>query len=187
MKRFCAALGLILMFACLVCAGEDNSSGSPYFPVSQLKPGMKAVGRTIFEGGKAEEFGVEILGVLEGIPNPKRSLIIIRLSGPLAERTGVFAGMSGSPVFIDGKLLGAIAYAFPFTKEPIGAVTPIEDTLSVLKNGEGDKSGDTRPNVGVSFKDLVAASYAPQLDSAQLQPSFGLRPITIGPQAASVP
>src|SRR5438105_7232045 len=124
MKRVSTLLGLILMLAGLCLAADDKS---PFFPVDDLKPGMKAVGRTIFEGGKTEEFGVEILGVLRGTPAPGCSLIVVRLSGPLAERTGVFAGMSGSPVFIDGKLVGAISYAFPFSKEPIGMVTPIQD------------------------------------------------------------
>src|SRR5438552_18105001 len=102
MKRIGVLLGLILLLA-NVSRAADNKS--PFFPVEEIKPGMKAVGRTIFEGGKTQEFDVEILGVLQGTPAPGRSLIVIRLSGPLAERSGVFQGMSGSPVFIDARLV----------------------------------------------------------------------------------
>ena len=89
---------------------------------------MKGTGRTVFSGDRIEEFQVEILGVLENI-GPKQSLILGRLAGgPLAE-TGVLQGMSGSPVYIDGKLAGAVAMAFAFSKQPIAAIRPIEEML----------------------------------------------------------
>ncbi len=89
---------------------------------------MHGIGKTVFSGSRVEDFQVEILGVLENA-GPKQSLILARLSGgPLAE-TGVMAGMSGSPVYIDGRLAGAVAMAFAFSKEPIGAIRPIEDML----------------------------------------------------------
>src|SRR6478672_11077211 len=78
------------------------------FPLEDLRPGMKGTARTVFSGTEAQDFGVEVLGVIPGFPGPRQSAIIARLSGANAERTGVFAGMSGSPVFIDGKLVGAI-------------------------------------------------------------------------------
>src|SRR5262245_50807976 len=109
MKRISAVLGLILMLA---SAGWAADGKSPFFPVEEIKPGMKAVGRTIFQGGKTEEFEVEILGVLQGTPAPGRSLIVIRLSGPLAERSGVFQGLSGSLLFIKGRLVRVIATVF---------------------------------------------------------------------------
>src|SRR6188474_2039973 len=85
-------------------------------PLDQVKPGMVGVGRTVFEGTKIEDFRVEIIGVLENVA-PKQSIILARLTGGPLEKTGVIAGMSGSPVFIDGKLVGAVAYGFPFSKE----------------------------------------------------------------------
>jgi len=91
---------------------------------------MRGVGRTVFSGDRVEQFDVEILGVLENI-GPKQSLILARLSGGPLEKTGVLEGMSGSPVYLDGRLAGAIAMAFPFSKEPIAAIRPIEDILSV--------------------------------------------------------
>ena len=86
---------------------------------------MRGTGRTVFSGNKIEEFQVEILGVLDNI-GPKESLILGRLSGGPLEHTGVMQGMSGSPVYIDGKLVGAVAMAFPFAKDPIAGIRPIE-------------------------------------------------------------
>jgi hypothetical protein len=182
MKRVSAVLGLIFLLSGFAWAGDDKS---PFYPIEDLKPGMKAVGRTIFEGGKTQEFDVEILGVLQGTPAPGRSLVVIRLIGPLTERSGVFQGMSGSPVFIDGKLIGAIAYGFAFTKEPIGMITPIQDTLDVFKTGT---SSEERPNsVGLSFKEYAASTYSRELDLNSLQPTGALHPFPLGPQAASIP
>ena len=100
-----------------------------FFPLKDVRPGLHGVGRTVFEGNRIQEFQVEILGVLDNLA-PKQSIILARLSGgPLAE-TGVMQGMSGSPVYIDGKLLGAIALGFPFSKEPIAGIQPIEQMIA---------------------------------------------------------
>jgi len=89
---------------------------------------MRGTGRTVFNGNNVEDFNVEILGVLDNI-GPKESLILARLSGGPLEHTGVMQGMSGSPVYIDGKLIGAVAMAFPFAKDPIAGIRPIEAML----------------------------------------------------------
>jgi hypothetical protein len=89
---------------------------------------MRGTGRTVFNGSNVEDFNVEILGVLDNI-GPKESLILARLSGGPLEHTGVMQGMSGSPVYIDGKLIGAVAMAFPFAKDPIAGIRPIEAML----------------------------------------------------------
>jgi hypothetical protein len=103
-------------------------------PLSEVRPGMQGVGRTVFEGARVDEFGVRILGVLENAVGPRQSLILARLEGGPLARTGVIAGMSGSPVFVDGKLVGAVAYSFPFGKEPIAGITPIGDMLAAAQN-----------------------------------------------------
>src|SRR5215813_7075043 len=90
---------------------------------------MHGTGRTVFTGNRIDEFQVEILGVLENF-GPKENLILARLSGGPLEHTGVMQGMSGSPVYIDGKLAGAVALAFPFSKEPIAGIRPIADMLA---------------------------------------------------------
>ena len=86
------------------------------FPLSELKEGMRGTANTVFRGTRSEEFNVEILGIIPDWIGPKQDMIVGRLSGGQADRTFVFAGMSGSPVYIDGKLVGAISYSFPFAK-----------------------------------------------------------------------
>src|SRR5215831_16497423 len=94
-----------------------------YWQVDDVRPGMKGTGRTVMKGTKIETFDAVVLGVLKNT-SPGRDLVLCRLSGLDLEKTGIIAGMSGSPVTIDGKLLGAVAYAWPFGKEPIAGVTP---------------------------------------------------------------
>ena len=122
-----AFLTSLLLTPCLM-----SQEGLELFPLSQVQPGLKGVGKTIFEGNKIEEFQVEVLGVLKNALAPKRDIILARLSGGPLEKTGVIAGMSGSPVYVDGKLMGAVALSFPLSKEPIAGITPIEDMLSVV-------------------------------------------------------
>lgn len=101
-------------------------------PVSELRPGMKAVAYTVFEGVTPEPMDVEILGVLRNANGPKSDLILVRLRGAKPEYSGVVAGMSGSPVYVDGKLIGAVAYRVgQFSKEPIAGVTPIAQMMEI--------------------------------------------------------
>lgn len=97
-------------------------------PLSEVRAGMRGVGLTVFDGARRDEFDVEVLGVLRNVRGPRRDLIVARLAGgPLAE-TGVIQGMSGSPVYIDGRLVGAVSYALgSFPKEPIAGITPIAE------------------------------------------------------------
>jgi hypothetical protein len=106
------------------------SAQTPLFPLKDVRAGMRGVGRTVFSGSRIDEFQVEILGVLDNI-GPKQSLILARLSGGPLEHTGVLQGMSGSPVYLEGKLAGAVAMAFPFAKDPIAGIRPIEDMIKV--------------------------------------------------------
>ena len=104
------------------------------FPLKDIRAGQHGIGRTVFSGTRVEEFDVEILGVLENL-GPKESIILGRLKGGPLEHTGVMQGMSGSPVYIDGKLAGAVALSFPFSKDPIAGIRPIEDMLRVQPDG----------------------------------------------------
>ncbi len=99
-------------------------------PVSQIRRGMRGYGLTVFQGTKIEKFDLEVLGVLKQM-NTGGDLILVRIGGgPITKRgTGIIAGMSGSPCYISGKLIGAIAYGSGYAKEPIGMVTPIADML----------------------------------------------------------
>lgn len=126
-------------------------------PLDQVKAGMRGVGKTVFTGEQVEEFQVEILGVLKNIA-PGQSLILGRLEGEPLDKMGVPAGMSGSPVYLSGKLAGAIAYSFPFSTEPIAGIRPIHEMVGQL---EDDSLASTRS--GNSSKLLmVNAGEAPR-------------------------
>ncbi|MBN2199463.1 MAG: hypothetical protein JW747_06380 [Candidatus Aminicenantes bacterium] len=108
---------------------------TPILALSEVKPGLQGKGRSVFEGSRIEEFDAEILGVLPNVL-PKKSIILVRLKGRGLEDSGIIQGMSGSPVYVDGKLVGAVAYGFSFSKEPIAGLTPIEDMLSLSDQPE---------------------------------------------------
>lgn len=114
--------------AVALAAALCTSAQTGFLPLRDVKPGMRGVGRTVFSGDRIEEFQVEVLGVLDNV-GPKESLILARLSGGPLEHAGVMQGMSGSPVYIDGKLVGAVAMAFPFSKDPIAGIRPIQDMV----------------------------------------------------------
>lgn len=99
-------------------------------PLEQIKAGMKGKGKTVFKENIIEEFDVEILGILRNI-GPKRNIILAKLKGDILDRAGVISGMSGSPVYVEGKIIGAIAYGFPYAKEAIAGITPIGEMLSI--------------------------------------------------------
>src|ERR1019366_3907487 len=102
------------------------------FPLSQIKPGMKGEALTIFAGDQVEKFDLVVIGVMPNFLAPKESIILVQLTGPKVEHTGVVAGMSGSPVYIEGKLAGALSLKLgTFSKEPLAGVTPIENILSL--------------------------------------------------------
>jgi hypothetical protein len=121
---------LPVLLALLIFVAVGLQGQSRFFPVDELRPGMIATGRTVFEGDRLDEFKVHILGVLRNVIGTRRNLILAKLEGgPLAE-TGVIAGMSGSPVYIDGRLVGAVSYSLgQFSKEPIAGITPIEEMI----------------------------------------------------------
>ncbi len=103
-------------------------------PVSEVKAGMVGLGRTVFTGTAVEEFKAHILGVLENAMGPNRNLILARLEGGPLATTGVIAGMSGSPVYIDGRLIGAVSYSLgAFSREPIAGITPIDEMVDATR------------------------------------------------------
>ena len=120
-------------FGVQLLAAEKNSN---IFPLSEIRPGLKGVGKTVFQGNKVEEFQVEILGVLDNVA-PRQSAILAKLSGGPLENTGILAGMSGSPIYIDGKVVGAVSFSFPFSKDAIAGVTPIQQMIDIFNKPEG--------------------------------------------------
>lgn len=185
MNRFTSLLGalLIVAMASLAVAQQPVAAklnGPALFPLEDLRPGMKGTARTVFSGSETEEFGVEILGVLPGFPGPRQSAIIAKLTGANVEKTGVFAGMSGSPVYVDGKIVGAIAFSFPFSKEPIAGITPIKQMIELFNKGsehERVKPKEPRP---VSFAQLAGTDWKPNLPKPAVSAVSLLAPVSAG-------
>ena len=129
---------------------------------------MRGVAYTVFEGVKPEAMEVEVLGVLHNMNGPKGNIILVRLHGQKVEYTGVVAGMSGSPVYFDGKLAGALAFRIgEFSKEPIAGVTPIADMLeiSALDRSPAEETSAVKPSVNA----VAGKTAAPGEASAALR------------------
>src|ERR1700682_2057801 len=124
----------LLAFPAALCLGPSVASAqesNELLPLNQVRAGMQGYAYTIFGGEQVEKFDLEVIGVLDNFLGPKQSIILVQLKGPKVEHTGVVAGMSGSPVYLDGKLAGALSLKLGvFTKEPIAGVTPIQDVLN---------------------------------------------------------
>ncbi len=126
-----------------------------------IRPGMRGEVHTVYQGTHQERVPLEILGLAPGFAGPGRDIIVARLEGPLADKAGVVSGMSGSPVFIDGKLIGALSYRIgAFSREALAGITLIEDMLSI-------PSGETPAAVGT----MIAATA---ISPAEIAPLFGL-------------
>jgi hypothetical protein len=116
--------------AVLALSGAASIPSEEFYPSERAVAGTKAVARTVFTGDTIEEFPLEIIGRYPSFIGPGQDVILARLLGDRTAFTGVVAGMSGSPVYVDGRLLGALAYRLgTFTKEPIAGITPIEDMI----------------------------------------------------------
>jgi hypothetical protein len=157
-----------LFLAALALAPLQGST--PIMPLSEVKPGMVGVGRTVFEGTELKDFKVQIIGVLKNIQGPKRDLILARLEGDPVTQTGVAAGMSGSPVYINGRLIGAVGYSIgSFPKEAIAGITPIEEMKDATQMSTRRGTQQARVELPItpeSFASALRATYA------QLAPSF---------------
>jgi hypothetical protein len=132
-KLLCSTVLALLAFTVVLCLGPCASAqeSRETLPLSQVRPGMQGYAYTIFAGDQVEKFDLEVIGILDNFLGPRQSIILVQLKGPKVEHTGVVAGMSGSPVYLDGKLAGALSLKLGiFTKEPIAGVTPIQDVLN---------------------------------------------------------
>ncbi len=171
-------LAIVFAFLCLSSAAfAQTSSAGPissssnstetnkFLPLSEVREGMRGTARTVFRGTEPEEFSVEILGVVPGGIGPKQDMIVGRISGGQADRTAVFAGMSGSPVYINGKLIGAISYSFPFAKEAICGITPIDQMIAIFEKSEPKQIGGER--TAFSFSEIAAVEPELQLPFSQ--------------------
>jgi len=145
-------------------------------PLGDVKPGMVGIGRTVFEGTELEEFKAHIIGVLHNVQGPKRDLILARLEGGPLAKTGVAAGMSGSPVYIDGRLIGAVSYSIgAFPTEAIAGITPIAEMMDATEMSRRVTPQQARIELPITREGLTAALNATY---ARLAP-FANRPADI--------
>jgi hypothetical protein len=164
---------------CLALSPKGNAQASKTtetLPVSQIHAGMRGVAYTVFEGTKPEAMTVEVLGVLKNVNGPKGDVILVRLGGTKVEYTGVVAGMSGSPVYLDGKLAGAVAFRIgEFSKEPIAGVTPVAEMLEISAL---DRTPTVEPVVTKPALSSPSKSASPSADGVSFQDFANyLRPI----------
>jgi SpoIVB peptidase S55 len=173
---------------CVFALAAALHAAPAIFPLKDVHAGLHGVGRTVFSGTKIEEFQVDVLGVLENI-GPRESIILAKLRGGPLAATGVMQGMSGSPVYIDGKLLGAVALAFPMSKEAIAGIRPIEEMLRVDPESAARAKAPARRSVQagnqkleeiatpVSFSGFTAATldhFSKQLHDLGFDPRQGV-------------
>ena len=172
MKVRSLAVSLILAFLVI----SWPAASSRYMSVDEVRPGMIGIGRTVFQGDQIEEFKVHILGVLKNVSGPRRDMVLARLEGGPLASTGVIAGMSGSPVYVDGRLLGAVAFSLgQFSKEPIAGITPIQEMVDSAGPQVRRSPADTKIRVEMP---LTRESIISALRKAfaRLQEPFAQRP-----------
>ena len=173
-----AALGVAVVYGFLLSSltfAQDNKPVNT-FPLEKITAGMHGVAYTVFQGTTPEPMDVEVLGILKNANGPKGDIILVRLGGEKANYTGVVAGMSGSPVYFDGKLAGAVAFRIgEFSKEPIAGVTPISEMLEISSL---DTTPTSVPVQAKSLPSLTSKTSGPGMASVPVQ-SFAnyLRPI----------
>jgi hypothetical protein len=160
MRKVVLSLAALLCLAFANRVTAEDSHPLNIIPLDQIHAGMHGTALTVFEGIKPESMDVEVLGVMHNVNGPKGDIILVRLKGTKPEYTGVVAGMSGSPVYFNGKLAGALAFRIgEFSKEPIGGVTPIQEMLEI---NAGDRTVISRP-----------APSAPPTDNGATTPTSG--------------
>ncbi len=165
---------LIALLGTLPTDGPARAAMKPdaYWNVDDLRTGMKGVGRTVMKGTKVETFQAEVLGVMKNT-SPGRDMVLCRLSGLNLDRTGVIAGMSGSPIYIDGKLMGAVAFAWPYGKEPIAGVTPFAQMHSYVEAFERRDLAEQTKATRVGLKTPVRVG-GKSFDAVTIPQSFEL-------------
>jgi hypothetical protein len=171
----------VAAMAAALLLGASLPATTPLMPLEEVRPGMIGVGRTVLQGTELQEFKVHILGVLKNVQGPRRDLILARLEGAGLEESGVAQGMSGSPVYVDGRLIGAVSYSIgAFATEPIAGITPIgqmKDATTVARRA----TAQARLELPITRDSLTAALRATQ---GRLAP-FASRPADV--QAIGLP
>ena len=162
--------------AAAVLLGVSLPATTPLMPLEEVRPGMVGVGKSVFQGTELQEFKAHILGVLHNVQGPRRDLILARLEGAGLAESGVAQGMSGSPVYVDGRLIGAVSYSIgAFSKEPIAGITPIAEMKDATAVSRRAGTQQARLELPITREGLTAALRATQ---ARLAP-FASRPADV--------
>jgi hypothetical protein len=179
---FFILLGIFSLF--IVLPKSSLLATEEIMNIDEIMPGMKGYGKTVFTGDRIDIFDVEVLGILRNW-DAKSNMILIKMSGGPLERSGIISGMSGSPVYIDNRLIGSVAYGWSFSKDAIAGVTPINEMKSTLLNIQaqednalpitGDWELSSTPQN--AFANLFTASSTPQEAMNQASNNIRLTPI----------
>jgi hypothetical protein len=170
-------IGLAATVGLALAVLATPAAQTTFMPVSEVKAGMVGVGRTVFAGDKLEEFRANILGVLKNAVAPGRDLILAKLEGGPLANTGVIAGMSGSPVYIDNRLVGAVSYSLgSFAREPIAGITPIAEMLIAVRSGGPRTAGSEFDLAWPSTPEKVFAALGRVVERAAAPLRSPLRP-----------
>ncbi len=158
-----------------------------YWDINEIRPGMKGTGQTVMVGTKLEEFGAEVLGVMRGV-SPGRDMVLCRLTGCNLEHAGIIQGMSGSPISIDGKLLGAVAFAWEFAKDPIAGVTPFQQMVQYVRSNDRRIAAEAKGLEKDGFQ-AVLWNMPVLIDGRAAEDSIGWAPTPVsgGPLAGMRP
>jgi SpoIVB peptidase S55 len=179
---FQAIFAFTFFFAAAVPSRAQQSTD--ILPLSEVRPGMQGYAYTIFAGDQVEKFDLEVLGIMPNFLGPKQSIILVQLKGPKVEHTGVVAGMSGSPVYLDGKLAGALSLKLGiFTKEPIAGVTPIADVLNPPVQSSAPQPTQSSQHLPQQF----SPSSSPNEPSSNSANNFSAQQFTLPTGAALEP
>ncbi len=180
LKRSLLSSAILLLSVWLVL--PPTAAAGEILPLDQITKGMKGYGVTVFEGETSERFDIEVLGVLKNI-GPDQNLILARVDHPIIRNSGIIAGMSGSPIYVDGKVIGALAYSWQFAKDPIAGITPIEEMLRI---GTTQASGMAlAPQM--SANDFVSGMVEGKSDELFAKMLGGLMPAPSGAGSGALP
>jgi SpoIVB peptidase S55 len=170
------AVSALFVFLSLLITPPLSAQSNEILPLDQVRPGMQGYAYTIFAGDQVEKFDLEVIDVMPNFLGPRQSIILVQLKGPKVERTGVVAGMSGSPVYLEGKLAGALSLKLGiFTKDPIAGVTPIADVIHPPAQASGSAAWQPFALSGNSA--AVGTGNAASLPQNLLASAASLQPI----------
>jgi len=178
MRRLGAAVCVAVVLTGFTAAAA-TSDPVEFMPVEDVRAGQTAVGLSVFQGTTPDSFEVDILGVLTNV-GPGRDLILGKARGEFFEKTGIIAGMSGSPIYVDGKLIGAAAFAWTFAKEPIVGITPIGEMMAMVERS------DASVDLGMDMDVQEGLPVAPA-DASEFALTSEVRPIRTPVVLAGLP